>query len=65
MSLWRQVFRSFESCKNSYDNDIKIDLNEREYEVVEDASASAYGPVAGSCEDGDEPPGSIKGRKRL
>jgi hypothetical protein len=28
-----------------------------------DASGSGYGPVAGSCEHGNEPSGSMKGRE--
>jgi len=30
-----------------------------------DASGSGWGPVAGSCEHGDGPPGSIKGMEFL
>jgi hypothetical protein len=30
-----------------------------------DLTGSEYGPVAGACENGDEPSGSIKGEKFL
>jgi hypothetical protein len=39
-----------------------MDLKEIVYESVnKDTSRSGYGPVADSCEHGDEPSGSIKG----
>jgi hypothetical protein len=39
-----------------------MNLREIEWEDVDWMHSSGYGPVAGSCEYGDIPSGSIKGR---
>jgi hypothetical protein len=43
-----------------WEDNIKMDLRETGFEGGLDSSSSRQGPVAGSCEHGNEPSGSIK-----
>jgi hypothetical protein len=43
-----------------WENTIKMDFSDVEWWHMLDVSGSVYGQVAGSCECGDEPCGSIK-----
>jgi hypothetical protein len=44
-------------------NDIKMDLTEIGWEVVDWIHLAQTGPMVGSCEPGNEPSSLIKGRE--
>jgi hypothetical protein len=47
--------------RRRWEDNIKIDLKEKGFWGCElNSSCSGRGPVAGSCEHGNDPPGSIK-----
>jgi hypothetical protein len=53
--------RPLRKARNRWDNNIRMALWERVRSRVLDASGSGQGSVAGSCEHGNEPSGSITG----
>jgi hypothetical protein len=57
--------RPFGRPRHKWMYNIRVDLREVGWEVVDwiHLSTLEYGPVAGSCERGNEPSGSIKGGK--
>jgi hypothetical protein len=59
------VLETARKTRRRWKDDIKIDLTETGLGCGLDSSGSGYEQVAGSCEHGDEPSGSIKGREFL
>jgi hypothetical protein len=56
--------RSLGRPRCRWEDSVWMDLREIGWECM-DSSSSGYGPVAGCCEYGNEPSGSIKGGQYL
>jgi hypothetical protein len=58
----RERKRPLRRPRRRWDDNIRMDLREVDWEgVILHLSGSGYGPVTGSCEQGNEPSGSIQG----
>jgi hypothetical protein len=53
-----EIKRPLERPRRGWEENIKLDLRDQWREL--DSAGSGYGPVAGFCEYGDEPSGSMK-----
>jgi hypothetical protein len=57
--------RPFGKLRHRWEDNIKMDLQEVGYRQELDQAGSGQGQMAGSCEVGNEPSGSIRCRKFL